>query len=230
MPSKKQPKLAPSTKAAVKVHPLFWPLVVVAFGLWLVYRTQIIMPVWFDEIIAKAIFFGLPVWLYMNLGGGDEVYDSIRPENLEKGLLLGLAIGGMYGFAGALAATVVGGGAVYSAPLFADSKFWWEFFLVFMTAFWETLFFYSWIMAGIQKMYRSWGILPQAVLAGSVFLLFHLPNTILRYDTLPQIMTQVLLLSVFGLGQALVFSRWRNFYTLVVSHAFWAMVLFVHLS
>lgn len=218
-----------SSVYTAQLHPVFWPMVLIAFVLWVIYRSQLHFPVWFDEIIGKAIFFGLPVWLYMNMSGGDEVFRSLAPAKLRKGLLLGVAIGGLYGFAGAIGSSLVSPTGIQAVPLYSSPAFWWEFFLVGMTALWETLFFFSWIQGVIMEKYHQAGLLAQVLFVTAVFVAFHIPNTLLLYPTVASIGIQVILLTLFALGQALVFSRWQNFYTLAVSHAFWAMVLVVHL-
>jgi hypothetical protein len=61
-----------------------------------------------------------------------------------------------------------------------------------------------------------------------IFVAFHLPNTILRSPSPLIAVNQALLLSIFALGQGLLFARTKNVYTLAVSQAIWGMVLLVH--
>ena len=60
-----------------------------------------------------------------------------------------------------------------------------------------------------------------------IFLLFHMSNIVLRFsDT--AIMMQIILLYLFGLGQAIIFAREKNVYTLILTHTLWGMVLLIH--
>ncbi len=195
--------------------------------MWVLYRSLFDFPVWFDETIGKAIFFGFPVWLYIVMSGSKSIADTLSPKKIKTGLLLGLAVGGMYGFASAILALMQRGGVVESAWLFSSGEFWKEFFLAMMTAFWETLLFYSFVMTVIQEKFIRWTTLQQVLVVGGIFLLFHIPNTLLQYDVL-LIAPQLLMLFLFGVGQAYIFAARRNAYALILSHAIWGMVLLVH--
>lgn len=228
MPSKRQSSQVTSLVQKAD-HVSFWPLVILVLLLWFLYRSIFKFPVWFDEIIGKAIFFGLPVWLYVQMSRTRQIVDTMASEKVNSGLLLGIAIGGLYGFAGSLMGAINAGGQVQLVPLFLSTNFWWEFFLALMTALWETLFFFSFVMSVILEKGKRWPLVWQVLLTAGIFLVFHLPNSILRFSG-PALVTQVILMLAFGLGQALLFVRWRNFYTLVISHAVWGMALLVHLS
>lgn len=229
MPSKHKKVSQVSTLVQKADHVSFWPLLVLTLLIWFLYRSIFRFPVWFDEIIGKAIFFGLPVWLYMQMSRSKQIVDTMASEKINSGLLLGIAIGGLYGFAGSLMGGINAGGHVQLVPLFLSSQFWWEFFLALMTAFWETLFFYSFVMVVILEKGKKWPLIWQVLFPAMIFLVFHIPNSILRFSG-PALIIQLALMLAFGLGQALLFIRWRNFYTLVISHAIWGMALLVHLS
>lgn len=207
--------------------PLFIPIVGLVLFFWFSYRSLFSFPVWFDESIGKAIFFGLPVWLFVVMTGARQIVETLEWSRFKKGLWLGVAIGGVFGFAGAILAAWQKGGAIQPAQLFAADGFWFEFGLAVLTAFWETLFFFSFIQSIIQGRLKSWGWLNQAILTAVIFLVFHIPNAILRFNGVA-IGQQLLLLFFFGLGQALLFTREKNAYALILSHAIWGMVLLVH--
>lgn len=213
-------------------HVLFFPMVALTFVLWVIYRSLLPFPVWFDEIIAKAIFFGFPVWIYITVSRSKSIPNTFAPGLLQPGLLLGIAVGGIFGFATSLLGILSGGGVVQAAPLFMANAFWWEFCLALMTGFWETLFFFSWIMTVIMEKYGKWPLLNQVLLTAGIFTVFHIPNTVLRFSEygMSLVAAQATLLFFFAIGQAFLFSRWKNFYALAVSHAIWGMVLLVHVS
>lgn len=242
MPSKKTPtkhrrqavsrksarsQTAPSQASLGRQHIAFYPLLVLTLIVWFIYRRLFIFPVWFDETIGKAIFFGLPVWLYATTVNARSLIDTFASNKIKPGLLLGIAIGGIFGFSSALLAAFKGGGAVTAAQLFSTNAFWWEFFLSLMTGFWESLFFFSWIMTAVMEKHVKWPLMNQILLVASIFLVFHIPNTLLRFGAYESSVVLALLF-FFAVGQGYVFSRWRNLYALAVTHAVWGMVLLVH--
>lgn len=196
--------------------------------MWIIYRSLFHFPVWFDETLGKAIFFGLPVWFYLFVSQSRSIADTFAPGKLLPGLLVGLALGGVYGFVTALIGHWQTGGAVLAAPLFLADRFWLEFFLALMTGFWETLLFFSFVMVVIQEKYRHWSLMRQVLVVAGIFLIFHLPNTLLRFPGGAAVVTQLLLLGLFALGQALLFHNRRNLYALALSHALWGLALLLH--
>lgn len=216
------------TRTGSANHVAFFPLVVLVFLVWVIYRSLFReFPVWFDEIIGKAIFFGLPVWLYVTITRARSITDTLAPERLNAGLLVGLAVGGIFGFAATLTTLLTRHVVLQAAPVFASDGFWWQFLLALMTGFWETLFFYSWMMVVVQEKMKKWSLVNQVLLVSVLFLAFHLPNMFLRFP-LYMIPGQIILLFFFAVGQAFLFARSRNLYALTLSHAIWGMVLVVH--
>lgn len=216
-----------SDSAVVTDHFAFFPLLVLVFVIWFVYRRLFDYPVWFDESIGKAVFFGLPVFLYASITRSRAMVDTVDVKYLQSGLWMGLAMGGIIGFAGTFASLLRDGVVVQAASLFASDAFWFEFFLAILTGFWESLFFFSWIMVVIMEKFKNWPVLNQSLFAAFIFLAFHIPNTLLRFS-LPAVGGQLVLLFFFALGQALIFARVRNVYALTMTHALWGMVLLIH--
>jgi hypothetical protein len=227
MPSPKRKKPTKFKNIPKINHKFFWPLVILILILWFVYRALFTFGVFFDETIGKAIFFGFPVLLYISVSNFKEITNSLDFSKMHKGMLLGIAYGGIYGFAGAITAYALGDRSVQAAELFMSNEFWWEFFLALLTAFWETLFFFSFIMMVLENKMKKWTTLKVTLASALIFAVFHTPNAILRFD-LSMVTAQVLLMFVFGLGQALLFSKEKNAYALILSHAIWGMVLLVH--
>lgn len=207
---------------------LFWPVVGLTLLLWVVYRSLFQFPVWFDETLGKAIFFGLPVWFYVSMTRVMEIPDALAFYKLKPGLLQGIAFGGIFGFAMTLVNLFTSSEVVQAAPLFSSNAFWWEFFLALMTGFWETLFFFAFVMTIIQLMYRKWSLLQQVLLTSVVFIVFHLPNLVLLFAG-PYLFSYIILIWVFSIGQAFIYARNQNAYTLMISQAIWGMVLLVHI-
>lgn len=206
---------------------VFIPIVILTLILWVLYRSVFHFPVWFDETIGKALFFGLPVWLYITISRDRSIADTFSWQKFEPGILMGLAFGGLYGFAMSLLFVWQGGGEVQPALLFMSPAFWNEFLLALCTGFWETLLFFSFIQTVLTKRYAKWSMLRVVGVTAAIFVMFHVPNMFARADMLA-ITSQLLLLSLFALGQALIFYKTKNSYILILSHAFWGLVLMTH--
>ncbi len=206
---------------------VFFPLLTLVLTLWVLYRSMFNFPIWFDEILGKAIFFGLPVWLYINITGSDSVIKSFSPDKLKNGLLLGIAVGGIFGFVFSILSIIQNGAVVEAVSLFDSNIFWYEFILAMFTAFWETLLFFSFVMTVIQEKFKSWPMFSQVFLVALIFLVFHIPNIILRYD-ISLVLPQAFILFLFAIGQGFLFYTRKNSFALVLSHAIWGMVLLVH--
>lgn len=209
------------------IRQLFWTLIGVSLMLWVIYRSLFSFPVWFDETIGKALFMGFPVWFFANLTKNRQICQSLAMEKIYAGLLRGLAIGGMFGFVAAVTLILTSSSRIEPVGFFTVDQFWWEFLLAMLTAFWETVFFFSFI----QPVLRSW--LPKKyfwrpiLITAGLFLVFHLPNMILRFSGI-EIVSQIFLTALFGLGQALLMTGSNNAYLLMMTHTLWGMVLLVH--
>lgn len=227
MPSQKRKKPTKFKNIPKINHKFFWPFVTLILVLWFVYRALFTFSVFFDETIGKAVFFGFPVILYISVSNFIEIRDSLDLKKMHKGVLLGLAYGGIYGFAATITSYALNKHGVQGAELFMSSTFWWEFFLALLTAFWETIFFFSFIMTVLENKMRKWSFTKLVLITALIFAVFHTPNAILRFD-ISLVLFQVILMFIFGLGQALLFSKEKNAYALMISHAIWGMVLLVH--
>ncbi|MFZ5376559.1 MAG: hypothetical protein ACOZAN_02710 [Patescibacteria group bacterium] len=216
-----------SQKVSGKNHFLFLPFVFLVFILWVVYRSLFSFEVWFDELIGKAVFLGMPVWLYMTATSSFQIAESFSLQKIKRGLWMGIAIGGIYGFIAAILGSFQRSGHWANAAFYVSDAFWWEFLLAMLTGFWETLFFYSFVMLIVQEKYRRWPLLNQLLLVMLVFTVFHLPNIVLRFSGV-EIAYQIMLLALFSLGQGYLFASEKNGFALVLSHAIWGMVLLVH--
>lgn len=196
--------------------------------LWFLYRGIFNFSVLFDETIGKAIFFGLPIWIYISATGDKKISESLAANKMATGLLRGLAYGGLFGFMAILLVNLTSGSSLVAAPLFMADDFWGKFFLALLTAFWESLFFYSFIQTTIGRQFKqSLSNWQQVLVVSLIFLLFHLPNIVLRFSG-TAIAMQIILLYLFGLGQSIIFAKEKNVYTLILNHTLWGMVLLIH--
>ena len=207
------------------VIPLFLQIIGL-FILWALYRTFFQFPEWVDEIFVKAVVFGGPAFLYARrvMGGQDKLGLSVK--NFWCGMYFGLFIGGLYGFVGVLR-SLMHGVHIEPIPLFSSSAFWYQFFLAIMTAWWESLFFFGYIMNALKEEYR----LPEvASVIGAmlVFVVFHAPLRILLGGWSAVTFSQLAILGIFAVGQSILFLRTRSIFSVTLSHALWGMVLLVY--
>ncbi len=207
------------------VIPLFLQIVGL-FILWALYRTFFHFPEWVDEVIVKAIVFGGPAFLYARRVAGGQNKLGLSSKNFWCGMYFGLFIGGLYGFVGVLR-SLMHGVHIEPIPLFSSSAFWYQFFLAIMTAWWESLFFFGYIMNALKDEYR----LPEvASVIGAmvVFVMFHAPLRILLSGWNGVTFSQLAILGIFAIGQAILFLRTRSIFAVTLSHALWGMVLLVY--
>lgn len=195
--------------------------------LWIGYRAFIRQPIWFDEGVAKAVVFGLPVFWFAARSRFMAREIGLNKEQLWPGLFLGLAVGGLYGFVGLLS-EVARGLVIVRAPLFVSGEFWWMAFLAFLTAWWESLFFYGLPIQYVRSL-APW--FSETVLGIGVvvfFLLFHAPLRLLVTGVTPQFLVQMGVLALFAIGQFIFYMKTKNMYALVLSHALWGLVIQVY--
>jgi hypothetical protein len=194
---------------------------------WIAYRALVQMPVWFDEGVAKALVFGLPVFWFAARSKFVANELGLDPRRMLPGLYLGLAVGGLYGFMGILT-EVFSGRQVAAANLFASSGFWWLAFLALLTAWWESLFFYGLPIQYIRSVAPWFSEILIAAFTVVLFLLFHAPLRLLTAGYSPFFLVQMGVLLLFAVGQYILYSRTKNMYSLVLSHLLWGLVIEIY--
>ncbi|MCD8527317.1 hypothetical protein LRY65_03855 [Candidatus Woesebacteria bacterium] len=175
----------------------------------------------------KSIVFGLPVFWFAARSKFVAREIGLDLNRLVPGMYMGLAIGGLYGFA-AILSEVLGGTEVAGAAFYLTSDFWWLAFLALLTAWWESLFFFGLPIQFIRSV-ASW--VSESVIMTFVvvfFLLFHSPLRIIVTGASPQFLVQMGVLTLFVIGQYLVYTRTKNMYAIVLSHLFWGLVIQVY--
>ena len=220
MPSRKKTKRKTN-------HRFFWPLLVIVFIVWTLYRYLFTWPIIVDELVAKALIFALPVLIYVKLSHYSAVMDSFAPRLMKRGLLVGLAVAGIFGFVATILAFFTRSTTPVPLALFGAEYFTWELLLALITSFFETLFFFSFVMLVIRDLYPKWSLFKQLVLVATIFVLFHLPNLLVNFTGI-DVSYQVLLLFALALGEGLWFSQRPNAYSLVMIQAIWGLVLLLH--
>ncbi len=221
MPSKS--KSAQLSQDQTKV--LFFALVILVFLFWTLYRALFNFPVLFDETIGKAIFFGLPVIIYASIANNGKAAWSLRTTEVFSGLLRGLAYGGIIGFFSLIIISIGTQRAIVPNPVFMADRFWSELLMAAFTSFWESLFFFGFIQTVLGELVKAKGRL--IFLVSLIFLVFHIPNLLLHFSGI-DVTFVIGLMYLFGFGQALIFSREKNIYPLIIVHIVWGMVLLIH--
>ncbi len=214
----------PDKLSPAQLQVFFVSVVCFSFVSLLLYRAFVHQPVWFDEIFFKGIIFGGPLWAYMRYSKKPTAFFGLESRQFWNGAFQGLAIGGLFAFV-ALVSSAVGRGSVFIPHLFTASRFWSEFGLAFMTAWWESLFFYGLILPTLEERFQNEWI--SSALTTLLFILFHAPVLLFR-SGLSGAFSPLLLLAFFAFGQAILFLRTRSISSVVVSHAFWGMALLVY--
>lgn len=198
-------------------------MLLVVFVALVIYRILGLFPSWFDEIFAKALLFGLPSLLYLKSRKLDPGFSF---NNLFHGLFLGLAVGGLFGFAGVLA-SMFKGTHIQPFNLFLTAPFIYLFITSLFTSFWESVFFFGFIQNALATKIKkkSLSLLFTVLFTSLIFVLFHSPILVINFGMTQQVLRMLVLLFFFALGQSLFYSRSKNMYALVLSYTFWGMVL-----
>jgi hypothetical protein len=203
----------------------FFFFMMTLFFIWMGYRMFFQgLPVWFDEGVAKALIFGVPVVWFASQSRFIANELGLNQEQLFPGLFLGIAVGGLYGFA-ALLIQVAAGQEVVQGSLFATSGFWWMAFLALLTAWWESLFFFGLPIQYVRSVAPWFSESLLAIFVVVLFLLFHAPLRFVVTGVTPQFIIQMGLLTLFVVGQFIFYLRTKNMYALVLSHLLWGLVI-----
>lgn len=135
-------------------------------------------------------------------------------------------IGGLYEFIGVFS-YMLRGTTFMRAYVFESPQFLGAFFLALMTAWWESLFFFGYVLNKTLEMFKKHE-LPAIVLTSVVFVLFHAPIRMLITGLTPQLGSEFLVLFMFAFGQSILFLRTKSIFSVVLSHALWGMVLLIY--
>lgn len=196
---------------------------------WVAYRALVReQPLWFDEGVAKAIVFGLPVFWLAARSRFIANEMGLNLQQLVPGLYLGIAVGGLYGFVGILS-QVSAGREITQGALFATPTFWWMAAMALLTAWWESLFFFGLpvqYLRSIANWFSEWLIGGFTVI---LFLLFHAPlRFLMTGGSSSQLILQMAILGLFATGQHILYTRTKNMYAIMLSHTFWGLVIQVY--
>ncbi|HSW89462.1 MAG TPA: CPBP family glutamic-type intramembrane protease [Patescibacteria group bacterium] len=200
-----------------------WYLILVAFFALTLYRFTTHFPTWFDEVVFKALVFGLPVWKVTRMRRLSHATLGFDVKTFWPGMFTGLAVGGCFGFLALIVAST-GHTHFFTPGIFQTAKFWELFGLAFATAWWESLFFFSFVLTFLTRHLKDeWQAVGYMSL---LFVLFHAPLQIVSVGVSASIMP-LLLLACFAFGQGVLFLRTKSINAIILSHAFWGMTILV---
>ncbi|PWU23766.1 hypothetical protein C5B42_01925 [Candidatus Cerribacteria bacterium 'Amazon FNV 2010 28 9'] len=225
MKKKSLPKRSSSVALTHSQMSFFWVLLILSFLALLLYRVLFTFPVWVDEVIMKLFVFGLPFILFARSVKKSPEFFGLGLRRFWPGAFYGLAMGGIFGFV-ALITSAVQRGHAFIPYVFASTSFWYQFGLAFVTAWWESLFFYGLIMSVLYVYYKK-DEMKASLMTTGLFLLFHAPILFIRVGFLASLFP-LALLAFFAFGQAVMYLRCKALTSVVVSHAFWGMALLVY--
>ncbi len=194
--------------------------------LWVAYRTFFRFPEWVDEVFVKAVVFGTPAWLYArSFPRGHDVL-GLSDKRFWRGMFIGLLIGGFYEFIAIL--TVMFRNVAFGPATILSSPFFWYIFgLALMTAWWESLFFFGYVLNACMEKYKK-SELVSILISTGIFLLFHAPLRVVSGGFTIAVIYQLALLGLFAVGQAILYLRTKSIYAITMSHALWGLVLLVY--
>lgn len=205
----------------------FFFLMLTLLLLWIGYRAFFDLPIWFDEGVAKALVFGIPVVWFVSQSQFMADNIGLDQKDFFPGLFLGLAVGGLYGFAGLLL-QIAAGQEVVSGALFATSEFWWLAFLGLLTSWWESLFFFGLPVSYVRSIAPWFSEVLLGVTVVVFFLLFHAPLRLQMAGWDAGFLVQSGVLALFAIGQYLFYLRTKNMYALVLSQLLWGLVIEIY--
>lgn len=177
--------------------------------------------------MSKVLIFGIPVVWFASQSRFVANELGLNQEQFLPGLFLGIAVGGLYGFAG-LIIQVAAGQEVVEGALFASGTFWWLAFLALLTSWWESLFFFGLPVQYVRSIAPWFSETLLGVLVVGLFLLFHAPLRLIVTGVSPQFLIQMGLLAMFVIGQYIFYIRTKNMYALVLSHLLWGLVIEIY--
>lgn len=206
-----------------KLHELVavYTLILIVWGF---YRLLFRFPEWVEELILKPGVFLVPVAIKLRRERGSlkEKLASvgITSSNWQTAIILGLALGGVYLFAGKM-------GMVYGRGGFGgggENALWLVAVVAIATAISEQLVFMGYLLPRLVSIWKDerWAVVTTAALFGIV----HLPILVFGYGLpFPIIAGQFLLVFLLGLGNSIVMLRVKNLITPVLSHALWGLAV-----
>lgn len=201
------------------------------FVLWTGYRLIGGFPEWVEEVFLKGLIFGTPVIWELNRRAIKHAEFGLGNQRFWLGMYLGLGLGALY-LTAAYASNVLRGVVMQPVQLYLAERFWNIFVISIFTSWWETLLFWGYGWTTLNHLFSK--ISPEdagfnaTIWSSIVFIIFHLPLIFITQGFGKVSAFAVVAISLFAFGQAIVYWKTRNLYTLTISHLLWGMMLLVY--
>jgi hypothetical protein len=201
-------------------------LYLVILLLWGLYRLLFRLPVWFEEVVLKAVVFGIPVYLTSRRHQWNWKDLGITGTNLSASVYMGIFLGVMLGIVGNIG-NIIRHGGLALAPFGLSSETMGGFLILsLITAFWEQLLFCGMFGRLLGEMFRDeWS---QAWMVTLLFVGLHLPSLVfIQHLPAVQLAVAVILLVLLQLGNMILFFRYKNLAAPVMAQALWGVTVFL---
>lgn len=211
-------------------HLLVWRQVMrvyaVVFVVWAMYRLLFRLPVVIEEVVLKGIVFGGPVlWLVLKQNGWTLRKLGMHTEKLFESVYLGLSLGMVLGLVGQIA-NVLRYGQLSLSGFGVTSESIGSFLLLgLVTAFWESLLFYGFILQALRKVTDE---LSAVLVTAVLFVLIHIPALILVQQlTIAGVLLSSIVLLALAWGNGVLYLRMQNLAAPILAHALWGVTVFL---
>lgn len=195
------------------------------FILWGTYRLYLLpFPVWFEEIILKAIVFGLPVlWLGAVKEGFSWQTLGITRHRLFAAVYFGIALGLALSLVGAFGSFIRFGQVSLTIHGFTSEQFGGFIILGLITAFWEQLLFSGFILNRLNTVVKNEWFLTSTV--AFLYSLLHLPALLVAGSS--QLILSLFLLFLLGIGSSILMLRFKNLAAPLMAQTVWGLAVFI---
>ena len=200
--------------------------------IWSVYRAQLHMPEWFDELIAKPLVFLVPMYLFITHIDQKKFLEDIwfQTTNIWTNVKIALLIGLVFAVSAFIANAIRTGTFSISSILlpFNNSSFYFALVLVLATGFTEEALSRGFVL---KQLFQESGQLYSSVFLSSIFfLILHIPILLSNYS-----FTGQQLLIFFGtdfllsLVNSFVFLNRRSLIPVILIHAFYNLAILMYI-
>jgi len=192
------------------------------FIVWGCYRLIFRLPENFEELVLKPIFWlGPTFWLVIKKEKRELSSLGLTAKNFFKSAYLGIFLGVIFALFSLLSNYLKYKGWEFNEIGPSPFSFLLPFFVSFVTAFCEEVVFRGYIFNRLGEILKNeW---TANWLAGVLFVLIHLPISVFVFHySLFQLLIYSLLIFLFSLGSAIIFSQTGNIFSSIFAHVFWS--------
>jgi len=199
--------------------------------LWTGYRLVGGFPEWIEETVLKGLIFGAPVLWELRRRAIKQSEFGLGTQRFWLGMYLGLGLGALY-LTVAFAANVLRGVEMQTVRLYLTEGFWQLFLVSIFTSWWESLLFWGYGWTTLYHLFTKsdsqFAGFNATFWSAIVFIIFHLPLIFITQGFGEVSGFAILAISLFAFGQAIVYWKTKNLYTMTISHLLWGMMLLVY--